>query len=62
MSEIFEFIFQVLIEFISEKILKYMLKYPGAFIRWLFLQKKKTFKEIYNSTGYNFNYLISIIL
>ncbi len=62
MESIFTVLLEAIVYLISEILVEYIIKYPGAFIRWLFLYKRKTFKEIYYDRGWNFNYLISILL
>lgn len=48
-------------EIIKEVIINGILQYPGAAIRWLFLRKRKTFKELLNDS-FEFNVLVSVLL
>ncbi len=50
-------------EIILETILILIFRYPGAFIRWLFLRKKRTFKSVLNEDPYiNATLSISVIV
>lgn len=46
-------------EFAVQFIIEFLLEYPGAFIRWLFLKKKYSFDEVLSSM---WNYVISIVI
>lgn len=47
-------------EILSEIIIYGVLQFPGAAIRWLFLRKKKTFKELLKD-NFELNILVSVL-
>jgi hypothetical protein len=55
------FIAEFFQEIIKEVIIDGILQYPGAAIRWLFLRKRKTFKELLND-NFEFNVLVSVLV
>ena len=48
---------EVLIQFFRE----IFIVFPGAFIRWIFLNRKKTFKEIISEDNI-YNYILSFVI
>lgn len=52
---------QIILEIIAEIILSYVLNIPGAFIRWLFTGRKRSFPEVLDDEGYQ-NKLIGLII
>lgn len=56
-----------MIELVFEVITESLFQYPGAFIRWIFLHKKRTFKSLINTdssinTGITFLLIIIIVV
>lgn len=50
-------------EIVLETIIILIFRYPGAFIRWLFLRKKRSFKSILDEDPYiNATFSISMIV
>jgi hypothetical protein len=52
---------EVILEIVLEVIIIWIFRYPGASIRWLFLQKKRSFKSILDEEPY-LNAILSISL
>lgn len=50
-----------MIEVIIETIIVLIFRYPGAFIRWIFIRKKRTFKSILEDDPY-VNSIVSLLL
>ncbi|MNK07628.1 hypothetical protein D3C87_255430 [compost metagenome] len=54
------FFLEILSEIFKEVIIYGVLQFPGAAIRWLFLRKKKTFKELLKD-NFELNTLVSVL-
>lgn len=50
-----------MIEVIFETIIVWLFQYPGAFLRWIFLKNKKTFKSLLEEDPY-INATFSILM
>jgi len=43
---------EFLIEFLKEVIFVFIFRYPGAFVRWIFVRRRRNFRSVLQDDGY----------